>query len=156
MSKAKNKNTRNIYKPAVIILSIILAAVVICNIAYFSYLSVKQSQAEKQLAQAVDTAVTDCLDILDKFGMTEAQQDYISTYQENMENCETILQKAYIANSMLTYAATSTNMENSNNVTDIYNSGSIGQSKNYLVNDLNSTANRLQAAIYDYTVYNED
>ncbi len=155
MKKSQPKDKKVLNK-IITVLSILLAVVVIGNIGYFSYLYFGQKAAEKELAQAVETAVAECEATLADFGITETQEEYMALYKQNMEECKTTFQKAYIANAMLTYAANSANLENSNNITEIYNSGTMGQSKDYLVQDLNNARNKLQAAIYKYTVYNED
>lgn len=153
---SNTNKTKNHFKTAVRILSSLLAVVIVCNISYVTYLFLRQSNAEKKLNAAVDTAVSSCTELLNEFGMTDARQDYIDTYKENMENCDTALQKAYIANTMLTYAASSTNLENSNFISDIYQNGGAGQSKGYIVDELNSIRNQLQAAINEYTLFEEE
>jgi hypothetical protein len=154
-----SKNTNNkksIFNKIIVILSAVLAVVVICDVVWFSYLRIQQTKREEILAAAVDTAVESCLTTLDKYGLNETQQEYISTYQENMQNSKTVYQRAYFADAMLTYAVNATNYDNSTKVSEAYNGGPTVQSKEYLVSDLRSALQTLQTAIYDYTLYEEE
>ncbi len=157
MSKKNiNKFKGNTFKIALAVLIIALIAVVISNIAYFTYINIRQVNSEAELLAAVDTAVESCNQKMEEFGINEVQQSYLDTYTENINNCETPLQKAYIANAMLTYAVNSTNLENSNKISEVYREGGAIQSKGYIVDDLTVSLQQLQRAIYSYTVYNEN
>ena len=103
----------------------------------------------------VREAAAECMELLNSFGMTDTQEEYISGYTESMKNADTVLKKAYYAETMLTYAVSSTNLENSNQLTESYNSGNAVQSKNHIVTALNSLAQELREAIYSYTYYDE-
>ena len=155
MAKVK-KVQKNLAKTVAIILGIIFAAVLICNIAYITYFNIERKSAQRELDAAVDTAVSDCIDLLNSFGMTDKQKEYIDLFNQNMANAQTSLQRAYYANAMLTYAVSSANLENSNNLTSTYNNGSSVQSKEHIVTELNTAAQTLRNAIYDYTLYEED
>lgn len=151
--KIKEQKT---FRTVVTILCCILAVVVIANAAVFTYISVKRSKAEKVLSDEITTAVNSCTETLEDFDMTDEQQQYIDTYKQNIENAKTTLQKAYIANAMLTYAINSTNTINSERITEAANSGTPIQSKQLIVTELTNIANPLQQAIYAYTIYDEN
>lgn len=155
MNKEKKKE-KNLYKIFVIVLSVVLALVCIANIVYFFYIKNQQKEKEAILSNAVDTAIEECMTNLQEFGMTEEQEKYIELYKTNMENSTTTLQRAYIAETMLTYAVNSTDTINSEKIADIYQNGGITQSKQYIADDLRATEQTLRAAIYEYTLFDED
>ena len=155
MKKPKKKQT-DMYKITVNALVVVLIVAVLANIVYAGGIYIRKSMSTESLRESVDAAVEECIDILDRFGMTETQQEYIDLYMQNMENCDTELERAYIANAMVTYAITSTNLINSNEVTELYNSGTMGQSRSHYVNELSALSQQLQDAIYNYTVYDEN
>jgi hypothetical protein len=155
MSKNTN-NKKSIFNKSVVALLTVLAIVIVCNLVYFSYLHIQQTKREAALATAVDTAVQSCLTTLDKYGIDETAEEYISLYQENMKNSKTVYQRAYFADAMLTYAVNMTNYDNSTKVSEAYNGGPTVQSKDYLVSDLRSALQTLQNAMYDYTLYDEN
>ena len=131
MSKAKKqKKGTDVYKIVSIVLGAALAVVIASNIAYFAYLNISHAKAEKELDSAVDSAAAECMELLNSFGMTDTQEEYIAGYTESMKNADTVLKKAYYAETMLTYAASSTNLENSNRLTESYKNGNAIQSKN--------------------------
>ena len=155
MKKPKKKQT-DMYKTTVKALVVVLLVAVLANIVYAGGIYIRKSMMTDSLRESVDAAVEECIDILDRFGMDETQQEYIDLYTQNMENCDTELERAYIANTMITYAITSTNLISSNEVTELYNSGTIGQSRSHYVNELSALSQQLQDAIYNYTVYDEN
>ena len=155
MKKPKKKQT-DMYKITVNALVVVLIVAVLANIVYAGGIYIRKSMSTESLRESVDAAVEECIDILDRFGMDETQQEYIDLYTQNMENCDTELERAYIANAMVTYAITSTNLINSNEVTELYNSGTMGQSRSHYVNELSALSQQLQDAIYNYTVYDEN
>lgn len=155
MGKIK-KEKKSFYKPLCIILSTILVLVIAANIFYVLYLYNQQQKKEAILSQAVETAIEECMKNLDDFGITEDQEKYIKLYNENMENSTTVLQKAYIAETMLTYAVNSTATINSEKLSDVYNKGGIMQSKQYISDNLRESEQNLRAAIYEYTLYDEN
>lgn len=155
MKKTKTKQ-RDMYKTTVKVLAIILILAIFANIIYAGGLYIRKSMMTDELKETVDNTVSECTDILNSFGIDETQQEYIDIYKQNMENCQTELERAYIANAMLTYSITTTNLANSNELTDLYNSGGIGQSKSHYVDELSALSQELQNAIYNYTIYDEN
>ncbi len=154
--KSPKKKQVDMYKMTVKILIFVLILAVVINVVYAAGIFIRRSLLTDNLSEAVDTAVAECTEQLNDFGLNETQQEYIDLYMQNMDNCDTELERAYIANAMITYAISTTNLTNSNNLTDIYNNGGIGQSKSYIVDELSAISQQLQNAIYDYTVYNEN
>jgi hypothetical protein len=152
----KNQTSKNAIQIITITLGYVLIAVLLANVIYATSIAIHQAKARKVLLSAIDTAVTSCDETLSKFDMTDEQKAYIDLYKQNIDNCDTTIQKAYIANAMMTYAVNSTNTINSERVSDAYNNGSIVQSQQILVTELTNAAAQLQAATYNYTIYDEN
>lgn len=152
------KQKKGIFKPLVIFLSVVLAIVVALNLVTYMSIVKSRSENEKLLITTMEESIAKCDDILNRFSATQEQLDYIAVYKENIENADTTLKKAYITNAMLTYAFTSINTENANRNSDIYNrpAGSMGQSQDYLVTEMNQVLQGFQSAYYKYTVYDEN
>lgn len=152
------KQKRDIFKPLVIFLSVVLAIVVSLNI--FTYISIASSRSEneKLLITSMEESIAKCDDIFKRFNASQEQLDYIAVYKQNIESADTTLKKAYMVNAMLTYAFTSINTENANRNSSIYNSStsSMGQSQDYLVSEMNQVLQSFQTAYYKYTVYDEN
>jgi hypothetical protein len=154
--KEQNIKENKLFRTVIIVLGCILAVVVIANLAFFSYISINRSKAEKALAEEINTAVDSCVETLNDFEATDEQLMYIDTYKQNIADAKTTLQKAYLANAMLTYAINSTNTINSERITEAANSGTAIQSKQLVVTELTNIDNELQQAIYAYTIYDEN
>lgn len=154
MNKVKREK-KSFYKPLKIILCAVLALIIAANIAYTLCLKNEQKKKEAALTSAVETAIEECMKNLEDFGITEEQKKYIALYNENMEKSTTPLQRAYIAETMLTYAANSTNTINSENISNIYQNGGTIQSKQYISDNIRKSEQNLRAAIYEYTIYDE-